>query len=245
MRLKYWLVSLAGLLCLSQTVLLAASPLPVPSFEARYKGSAYLSNLPIAGELVLSLTYEENDRYRMSSDIRPSGSAGLLISASERVIGEVQSDAILPLNYEHQVSGVKSSRTQLTFHWQEGTLYAEHDDEQATLPLSSGVVDPLSLYLMVMTDLQQNHIRDEYTFVDETELKTYRVKRDGKETLQTSLGALPTLRVTQQEEGSSRITTFWFASSLEYLPIQIIQEKKGKEVLRMSIEEVKGISVKQ
>lgn len=242
MRLRYWLVSLAGLLCLSQTVPLAAAPMPVPAFEARYEGSAYLSKLPIAGELVLNLTYEEGDRYRMSSDIQPNGSAALLISASERVSGKLEENAILPLSYEHRVRGVKNSRTQLTFHWQEETLYAEHDDERATLPLSSGIVDPLSLYLIVMTDLHRDHVRDEYTFVDDTELKTYQVKQDGEETLQTPLGTLATLRFTQQKEGSSRITTLWFAPSLAYLPVQIVQEKKGQEVLRMSIQEVKGIN---
>lgn len=240
MRLKY-LLSLIGLWCLTQTLLAAASPLPVPPFEAHYKGSAYLGKLPIAGELVLSLAYEGNDHYRMSSDIQPSGSASLLISASERVKGRLQDQTILPLSYEHRVKGVKSSRTLLTFHWREGILDAEHKDERVTLPLSAGVVDPLSLYLMVMTDLQQNRIRDHYTFVDDDELKTYQVERDGKEILQTSLGDLSTLRVSQRREGSSKITTFWFAPSLKYLPVQIVQEKKGKEVLRMTIEAVEGI----
>lgn len=244
MRLKY-LLSLLGLWCLTWSLLAAASPLSVPAFEVHYKGSAYVSKLPIAGELVLSLAYEGNDHYRMSTEIQPSGSAALLISSSERVRGKLRNQTILPLSYEHRVSGIKNSRTQLTFHWQEGTLHAEHDDEQVTLPLSSGVVDPLSLYLVVMTDLQQNRMRDQYTFVDDDELKAYQVERDGKETLPTPLGDLSTIRVSQRREGSSRITTLWFAPSLKYLPVQIVQEKKGKEVLRMTIEAVKGISLKQ
>jgi len=38
--------------------------------------------------------------------------------------------------------------------------------------------------------------------------------------------------------GKTRITTFWFAPPLHYLPVRVMQQKDNKEVLRMEIRAV-------
>jgi len=233
---------LAGLLWLGHgTLAMAANELPVSSFEAHYEVSS--SGLAI-GESVMTLADEGNGRYRMHSEIRPTGLAALLIAEqlNERVSGEVKDGLIRPASYEQQRTGVKESQTtQLTFDWQDETVNAQSNGEQATLPLEPRVVDPLSLHLLVMGDLQQGRTPSQYTIVDETELKTYQVNVEGEETLKTPLGALRTVRVSRSRPDSSRVTTLWFAPDLKYLVVQIAQKNEGRETLRMLIQEVKGL----
>ena len=241
MKLKYLTFFLAILACFAQPASLA-DPLPVEPFEAHYTGFAVLANISVPGELVMTLSPEGDDGYRMTSLIQPSGLASRLVSASEQATGELRDGAPRPLRYEHEVSGVAGSSTRVVFDWQDAVLRAEHDGERATLPLEPRVMDPLSMNLLVMTDLSQGRIAEQYTLVDETELKTYRVRRDGEEILATPLGDLHTVRVSQNRQNSTRITTFWLAPSLNYLPVQIAQEKKGKEILRMTIKDVKKLA---
>lgn len=240
MKPKYLLFSLATFVCFSQSAL--ADTLPIKPFEAHYTGFAVLANISVPGELVMTLSHDGDDGYRMTSLIQPSGLASRLVSASEQATGKLRNGAPRPLRYEHQMNGVKESHTRLVFDWQDAVLRAEHDGERATLPLEPRVMDPLSMNLLVMTDLSQGYIAEDYTLVDETELKTYRVRRDGEETLTTPLGDLATVRVSQNRQNSSRITTFWLAPSLNYLPVQIAQQNKGKEILKMTIQDVKGLN---
>jgi hypothetical protein len=107
------------------------------------------------------------------------------------------------------------------------------------LPLSPGAVDPLSLHLLVMSNLQRGVQLEQYTMINKTEIKQYAAQYQGGETLQTPLGKLQVLRVSQSRAGSNRETVFWFAVDFNYLPVQIAQYKKGKEQLRMLINNVR------
>lgn len=219
----------------------AAAGLPFSPFEARY--TIFGRGLPI-GQSVMSLSDEGNGRYAMLSEVQPNGLIGLFASAEirERAGGEFRDGVILPSNYEqYRRNGDKSTTTRLSFDWRNHSLHAQSNAEQATLPLAAGTIDPLSLHLQVMWDLQQGRKPDRYTLVDDTELKTYQVKLEGEETLDTPLGKLQTVRISRSKPGGSRVTTLWFAPSLDYLTVQITQQKKGREELRMLIQEVKGL----
>lgn len=86
---------------------------------------------------------------------------------------------------------------QLRFDWPAGQVEARHNADQATLPLAPGMVDPLSLQLLVMGDLQRGQVPPQYRLVDKTEIKTYQIRNQGEETLSTPLGELRTVRINQ------------------------------------------------
>ena len=217
-----------------------ADSLPIAPFEAHYK--VFGKGLHI-GDSELILLDDGDGRYRMRSHIYPVGLVSLVASQSlqEFVNGRFNNGIPQPVSYEQQRKRGKKSRTiQLQFDWQQNSLQARDNEEQATLALSPRVVDPLSLHLLVMQDLQQGHNPSQYTLAKETELKTYNIKHDGKDVLDTPLGRLNVVRISQQRSGSSRTTLFWFAPALDYLPVQITQLKNGKENLRMMIQKIKG-----
>lgn len=239
MKLFIRAIALAGSLLLGSSLVQAGpNGLPVSPFQARYE--VYGAGLPI-GEAVMTLTAAGPNTYRMSSQVWPNSLAALFVSSriEEEVDGEIRDGAVRPTRYQRRVETPKKNQTvQLRFDWSANQIQARDNQAQATLPLSPGVVDPLSLNLRVMSDLQSGRLPPEYALADETELKAYQIKNEGEETLETSLGNLRTVRISQSKPGKTRITTFWFAPDLQYLPVQVAQQKDGKELLRMEIRAV-------
>ncbi|MBL8251149.1 MAG: DUF3108 domain-containing protein [Candidatus Competibacter sp.] len=237
--MKSWVcAALLGSLLASGPDLALSDELPVKPFRARYE--VYGSGFAI-GEAVMSLAAAGPNAYQMSTQVRPNGLAAMLVSGQidERASGEIRDGAIRPLRYERRVETPKKKQTvQLRFDWAAGQLHASDNERRATLPLSPGVLDPLSLNLQVMWDLQRGRLPPQYVLADETETKDYQIKNEGEETLETSVGTLRAARISQAKPGKTRITTFWFAPDLRYLPVRVLQQKDNKEVLRMEIRAV-------
>ena len=231
-------IALASALTLSPLVTAATDGLPVAPYQARYE--VYASGFSI-GEAVITLATTGPGTYQMTSDVRPNGLVALLASGRirEQASGEIHEGAVRPSQYERLLdTGKKSDHMQLHFDWPAGQVQARHNADQATLPLAPGVVDPLSLQLVVMRDLQRGQTPSQYSLVDRTEMKTYQVRNQGQETLDTPLGKLNTVRINQYTPGKTRMTTFWVAPERQYLLVRIMQEKDGKEELRMEIRAV-------
>ena len=229
-------VVLIACLLLGYSVAQAASDsLPVSPFRARFE--VYGSGIPI-GEAVMTLASAGPGTYQMRSEVRPSALATLLVSGQidEKVSGEIHDGALRPTRYERRMETPRKKQTvQLQFDWSAQRLEAQDNQQHASLPLTPGVLDPLSLNLRVMADLRHGRLSDQYSLADETEIKSYQIKNEGEETLDTSLGKLPAVRISQSKPGKTRITYFWFAPTLQYLPVRIAQHKDGKELLRMEI----------
>ena len=216
----------------------AADRLPVTPYQARYE--VYASGIAV-GQAVITLIATGPESYQMRSEVRPNGLVALFASSrvDEQVSGAIHNGAIQPQQYERVLdAGRKSSRMHAQFDWAAGELIARYDADQATLPLTPGVLDPLSLQLAVMGDMQRGHLPSQYRLVDRTEIKTYLIRHQGEEVLETSLGRLRTERINQYTPGKTRMTTFWVAPELQYLPVRIMQEKRGKEEIRMDLRAV-------
>lgn len=218
----------------------AADNLPVTPFKARYNGFVALTDAPINmrinGKLEMALHNAGNGRYRMDYELK-----GIIGSVEARAKGIFQDDDLRPHTFKQKIKGIKQSRTDMDFNWQQNILAVSKDEESETLPLKERVVDPLSLHLLVMWDMQQDQVPRQYTLVSGVRLKDYRVKMEGEETLQTPLGDLRTLRVRSDrvKAGSDRVTKLWLAPELNYLPVQMVHENGGEETMRMLLEEVK------
>ena len=234
------LVNLLGLLLATSTW--AADTLPIHPFKARYSGNVIVPlkpvDLSVKGTMELTLSDAGSGHYRLSSTI-----SGLIGGINSQTEGEFLKDAIHPLRYEQTANTFKKSQTHAVFNWQNKTIDAQEDDEQRTLPLTEGVVDPLSLYLLVMRNLQEGRKTPQYTLLSSIRLKIYLATTDGEETLETPLGKLRTLRISSHRDkpgNEGDITTLWFAPELGYLPVQMIRQEGGRETLRMTIQEVQN-----
>lgn len=216
----------------------AAGDQPVAPFQARYE--LYGVGLPL-GEAFMALDYPEPNRYAMRFEVRPNRLVALLASnqVQEQARGEIRNGQVHPTQYAQQAdTGGENRDIQLRFDRSAGQVKARNNAEQAIVPLSPGVTDPLSLHLTVMWDLERNQLPEQYALIDGTRLRAYQIRKEGEETLKTTLGELHTVRVSQTQSGGNRITTFWFATDLQYLPVRITRLKKGREDLRLEIRSV-------
>lgn len=230
--------TLAGSLLALASPIAAAADRPIAPFEARY--DLYGVGLPV-GRALMTLDYPEPNRYAMRFEVRPNPLVALLASneIQEQASGEIHDGEVQPIEYRQQAdTGGEKRNVQLRFDRSAGQIEARSNAEQATLPLSPAITDPLSLNLAVMWDLKRDQLAEQYTLIDRTAPRTYQIRREGEETLKTSLGSLQTVRINQAQPGGSRITTFWFAPELQYLPVRITRQKKGREDLRLEIRSV-------
>ncbi|HRF45512.1 MAG TPA: DUF3108 domain-containing protein [Candidatus Competibacteraceae bacterium] len=231
-------VALAGLLLAPSHPLAEAIDQPVAPFQALY--DLYGMGLPL-GEALMVLDYPEPNRYTMHFDVRPNPLVALLAShrVQEKARGEIRNGKVQPTQYVQQAdTGGKTRNVLLRFDQPAQRVEAHNNAEQVVLSLSPGIMDPLSLHLAVMRDLERDRLPEQYTLIDGIELRTYQIHNEGQETLNTALGSLPTVRISQAQSSGSRITTFWFATELQYLPVRITRQKKGREDLRLEIRSV-------
>lgn len=239
MMIKSFLFVVLALFGLSQVH--AADSLPVKPFKARYDGYVLVGDSPlemrVKGKLDMALEDQGNGQYRMIYAL-----TGFIGSIKARADGSFHGDDLRPLVYRQTVDSITKSETHMDFNWQQKTLDVTEDQERETLPLKRRVVDPLSLHLLVMWDMQQDQPSQVYTLANGTRLKDYQTEMEGEETLQTPLGNLRTLRVrsSRAKEESDRVTTLWLAPELNYLPVQMVHENDGEETLRMLLQEVEG-----
>ena len=241
MKRFYILLTALGLLLFGQVLTVIAEPPPMDSFTARYEVS--LAGLTI-GESELTLTISSDGRYRMSFNTKPSGIAALLVSdqLTEQVEGTLRQGQPQPVHYRQQRGDKNNEKAvEVDFQWPQGRLLAREGNEQQTLAVQPGTVDPLSLYLQVMTDLQRGRRPAQYTLIDGTDLKTYQISWESEQTLDTPLGSLQSVPASRSKPGSDRVTRLWFAPDLNYLPIRVIQTKGDKEKLKLILQSVEGI----
>ncbi|MDX1606905.1 MAG: DUF3108 domain-containing protein [Candidatus Competibacterales bacterium] len=213
----------------------ALAELPVRPFEAHY--TVYARGFEV-GTGLIALEATGGSGYRMRSALEATGLAELLFDDTirEQVEGRVNGRTIRPQDYRFERRGGDETEiTEYRFDWSRGQVEALHNGRRAVLELAPRTIDPLSIYLQVMTDLSQGRRPDRFELLDELERKQYRVDYADRGMLDTALGAHEVLRVVRQRPGSSRRVEFWFAPALDYLPLQITQYKNDSENLRMSI----------
>jgi len=216
----------------------APSSLPIAPFEAGY--TVYAWGLPV-GKSILTLTEIDASRYRMHAEAYAIGIAVLFMPEPIHIRAEGlwQDGTLAPVYYRYQRGADHNSvDTRLEFDWQRGIVQTHSDDQHATLLLSERVVDPLSLLLLAMWDLHRGHQAKQYATVLDNELETYQIKLEGEETLQTALGELSALRISSRKPEKDRVTTLWFAPNLDYLLVQAVQTKRGKEKFKIIIDQV-------
>lgn len=217
----------------------AQSGLPIQPFEARF--TVYRFGLPVA-DAFLTLAAEAGGRYSMRLDLRPNAlTSWFSEQVEEWTLGELKDGIPRPSSYQRQRAGDEPSRVTLSFDWQGGRVQASKNNRDTSFALRPRLVDPLSWYLLVMSDLKKGLTSAEYSLIVGDSLKTYRVERHGEETVTTPFGELSTAVISRQREGSDTAVKLWHAPQLSFLPVQIAKIEQGEQTWRMTIQELKGI----
>lgn len=216
-------------------------PGDVEPFEIVYEIGNHLIN---AGTARLSLT-RDGELWTYSLVTKPRG---IIKLAGKGKINEVstivlqESDGklqIQPQTYQYRQDEERRREVDATFDWSNGSVVHVYRGVVTTETFETPVIDRLSSTLLMMNALRNGFESVEIQVFDTGRIKGVTFTNDGKETLDTPLGDIETIRVTNKNtSGGSRETTTWFAPSLDYVPVKIEHRKRGELVARLNLQKL-------
>lgn len=224
-----WAPTLALALTLATSPTARSNDLIVPAtFTATYAASYRSID---AGQLTFTLSRASDDRFIYETKADPSFLARLVVSrnAFERSEMIIDEHGVRPLEWILE-DGKSSARDdgRLVFDWQEGRVTGVADEKRIDLATQPGLQDRLSIQIAVMTALLRGEEPGTIPLIDDERVKHYTYRRAGNAAVNTPLGTFDTVIYESSREGSSRLSRFWMAPKLGWLPVRAEQIRKGK-----------------
>jgi len=189
----------------------------------------------------LHLEHQEGNKwvYRSKSDPR-----GLGRMFSERPVQEslleVTDSGVRPLTYKADDGTSATKRdANVTFDWEHNHMTGVNEDAKVDMPLPPGIQDDLSVQIALMVELLRGHTPDKFSLLSGNSIREYRYSRDGEETLTTPVGTIQTIIYRSEKQYSPRVTRFWCAPSLGYIPLRVEQKRKDDVEWTMQVQSVK------
>jgi hypothetical protein len=219
---------------------------PLLPFEVVYDVG---NNLISAGSANLSLK-REGDEWVYSLTTRPKGvfkltGKGKIQETSIFTVVKSADDnmQVLPKRYSYRQDEEAKRSVDAWFNWDNNELTYKRRGEEHTESFSDPVLDRLSVTLTVMNELKHRPFEEaKLTVFDTGRIKEVSFVNEGKETLNTRIGEVATIRVRSENVGSSRHTVTWFAPELDYVPVKIEQRKRGDLVARLTLVKLSNLS---
>ena len=195
--------------------------------------------LALLGEMVITLEPEGGPGcYRYRSVSKPVGLVRMFYGApSETSEFCVVDGRVVPQRFEfHHPKNAGESFT-LEFDTPGKVVKSSRGDVR---PLPENAQDRFGLHQAVRLWLMQGAAREnpgeaEFTLVDEDRARHYRFGLTGRTRLRTAAGTFDTL-VVERINDKRKITRFWIAPDVGYMPVQVERIKDGKVQFRMVLE---------
>lgn len=200
---------------------------PLVAFEARYSVS-WLGLY--TGESVHKLQRSKNGAYHFETRTEPR-LRFLPFHYVESSDFIWQSGKIFPQNYYYNIQeGKRHKKGNVLFDWKNNTIKnAQIRTPWETVIPEEGIQDKLTQTLSLRQALITGKSELSYMVAEEDKLKNYSFTILGKEQLQTKIGTLETLKIEHISRKGHR-TIMWFAKKFDYLPVKMIQTRRGKQV---------------
>ena len=190
----------------------------------------------------LHLEHQEGNRWVYRSKSEPRGIGRLF---SERPIQEsvleVTDAGVHPLSYKAD-DGTSSTKrdADVRFDWEHNRVTGVYEDAKVDMPMPPEIQDDLSVQIALMVELLRGHTPEKFSLLSGNSIREYRYSRDGEETLTTPAGTVQTVIFKSEKQYSPRVTRFWCAPSLGYIPLRV-QQRKGQDDVEwtMQVQSVK------
>ena len=177
--------------------------------------------------------------YRSKSEPRGIGRMFSERPTQESVM-QVTDDGVRPLSYKADDGTPSTKRdANVQFDWQNNRVTGVYEDAKVDMPIPPGMQDDLSVQIALMVELLRGHTPDKFFLISGNSVREYRYSREGEDTLTTPVGTIQTIIYRSEKQNSPRVTRFWCAPSLGYIPLRV-QQKKGDDVeWTMQVQSVK------
>ena len=197
-----------------------------------------LNNGSHVGEARWTLEPVDGGRFELRSVTEARGLWSLLLAGErvERSLWTWRDGRPAPLEYRYTWTGRKARDVKVVFDWEEGVVHNVHGEDRWTLEVEPGTQDKFLYLLELMHDLARGAADLRYTIADGGKLKEYAAVRLGRESLETPLGPLETVKLRRSDPRGKRTTTLWMAPKLGYFPVRVEHAEKDGDVATMTIE---------
>jgi hypothetical protein len=236
-RLRWALIAVA--LAMSTCALSAtASADELKPFEASYNWIWHGMTVAVS---TLQLERQDENKwiYRSKSEPRGIGRVFSERPKQESVL-QVTDDGVHPLSYKAD-DGTSSTKrdANVQFDWEHGRVSGVYEDAKVDMPMPPGIQDDLSVQIALMVELLRGHTPEKFALLSGNSVREYRYSREGEETLTTPVGTIQTIIYRSEKQNSPRVTRFWCAPSLGYIPLRVEQKRKDDVEWTMQVERVK------
>jgi hypothetical protein len=176
--------------------------------------------------------------YRSRSEPRGLGRMFSERPVSESIL-EVTAEGVRPLSYKAD-DGTSSTKrdADIQYDWQNQRVTGVNEDAKIDMPIPPGMQDDLSVQIALMVALMRGQTPDKFSLLSGGSLREYRYSRDGEETLSTPVGKIPTIIYRSEKQYSPRVTRFWCAPSLGYIPLKVEQKRDNDIEWTMQVQSV-------
>ena len=228
--------------------------LVTPAFAAAASLRAYEAVYHFAfhglsgGDLTLTLRGDaEPEHWIYETRANPSFLARLVVSGDslERSWFRVTPAGVEPLRYKLDDGTPKhGDDAELRYDWTRGRVAGTVRGAPLDLPTEAGLQDVMSIRAAPMADLLAGREPHEYAMLDGREIKHYVYTRSGAERIKTALGEFDTVIITSDRKGSDghgRVWRYWYAPSLNWLPVRIEQREDGQTRMALTIRSLKWL----
>jgi hypothetical protein len=199
---------------------------PLPEYEAHYSVSWHGL---YAGESVHQLKHLNNGLYHMEARTEPN-MRFLPFHYVESSDFTWKQGQFQPQNYYYNIrEGKRHKKGNVLFDWKSNKIVNREISTPWETDMPYGIQDKLTQTLCLRQALISGKHDFTYLVAEDDKLKNYSFEILGHERLQTKLGILETVKVEHISRKGHR-TLMWFAKKFDYLPVKMIQFRKGKQV---------------
>lgn len=199
----------------------------VKDYEATYEVG--LNGFSV-GELEQTLTSQDDGTSKLFSRTRAKGLFKLIKSdvVKETSVVAMADGQVKPQSYVYDRSGGdKDKHIELDFDWSTQEVAIDDKKHPWVLDLGNNTHDKHAYQLQLMLDLEADTESLSYQIADGGKLKTYDISILGRETVNTPMGKIDTIKLRRERDADSeRETTLWCAPALNNLPVRLEHKEK-------------------
>jgi len=220
-------------------ILLAAAPVtastPVPSFSATYDVRYGI----LSGTMTLQLSPIETG-YLYETSLRPNGVAAWLRrgAISERTTLVDMDGRILPLDYYSRDTIARPSReTTYAFDPGNGRVTGQYKTHAIDAGMPDNGQNRISVHIAIMSSLLAATDIPDYSVFDRGRWRHYRFEVIRDQDVEISAGKFETVEIRYSSADSAKSWSMHFAPALNYLPVVLDFDERGKLKSRAQLTE--------
>ena len=193
------------------------------------------------GDIVFTLKRQGSNQFVFTSRLLPNFLGGLFTSdqAADTSNFLFEDGMLKPLQFISE-DGSKNTEKDIRyqFDWINAQVKGHAKDQDFTLTVPRGVQDRLSIQLSASLALQANKEPGTLIMLEKDELQEYSITRQGSERITSEAGVFDTVVLKSERSGSDRITRYWYAKELGYIPVRAERTTKDKTDIVMEMKSI-------